>query len=141
VGSSNGVADVLSRTPVGSTPPYWFVTQTRSHVPEGPPRLPTHSLQEVICVGTGYSLGNGASFRCGRGSDVEGQVCAWIPGRRLVQGTWKCGVFKRHDGFLLHETKIAVPHAFGLRAHPVGEGSCMAHMTASMPDANVSTKP
>jgi hypothetical protein len=55
-GASNVVADALSRTPVGYTPPNSLVNvvvvSTRSYVSEGPPCLPNRSLRDVICAVT-----------------------------------------------------------------------------------------
>jgi hypothetical protein len=120
-----------------------IVVSTRSHVSEGPPCLPTQSLREVICEvtraqgapfglkGSWYGTSAQASFRWGRGSDAEflrrTSLCVVI---RKTFGSRKpsnVAPLVAHDSFLLHEGKIAVPHAFGLRAHLLHDSPYAGH--------------
>jgi transposase InsO family protein len=137
-GASNVVADALSRTPVGYSPPNSLVNtvvvrSTRSYVSEGPPCLPNRSLRDVICAVTRAQGTPLAAEARGMGHESRppsggGEGMTWKD--KFVRGYQEDLWFKEpsnvaplvaHDGFLLHEGKIVVPHAFGLRSHLMEE--------------------
>jgi hypothetical protein len=123
-GSKHVVADALSRTPVGADSVTVVAACCLGQEP-GPFCLPMSSLRAVVCAVTrrGSGLPPPPALRGGRerartwqDKFVEGyQVDAWFKDPSHVAG------LITHDGYLLHEGRIAVPDAFGLRTHLLQE--------------------
>lgn len=124
-GSSNMVADALSRHPVGYDAPHWMlnavVVSGCLMSSELPPCMPAVPVQHKICAVT-RAMSSTTAVTPDVGESCP--VSTWKD--KFVQGYLADPWFKEsanvenmipHDGFLLHEgSKIVVPNAFGLRS-------------------------
>jgi transposase InsO family protein len=125
-GSSNVVADALSRTPVGCAPPpssLGTVVSCRLRPTGGAPCFPTPTLRGVLCAVT-RARGPPSAWPASGGGEARTWKDKFVLGYQ--EDAWflqpeNAASLVPHSGFLLHEGKIAVPNAFGLRTHLMEE--------------------